>query len=75
MTREEAKNLPFLPGYAFVTSDDLVDKIYDEFERRKCENCNHFIKLENDEDIRCHQFHQNLTRDIIYCGNWEPKDD
>ena len=40
MTREEAWEL------SEVFGTEIIDKIYDDFESRTCENCKHFIDSE-----------------------------
>lgn len=55
MTREEAWEC-WLDKGGDVEVSDLVDKIYDDFESRTCENCKHSIK------------EAKKFSDVLFCG-------
>lgn len=66
----------------FTNNDKIVDRIFDDFESRVCENCNNFIKdrFNNDENT-CIKGCGNIAigYDVVYCSSdfgcdeWESK--
>jgi len=90
MTREEAKKeMLNITGSIYTETDeleDLIDKIYDDFENRICQSCK-FYKVEeidSEDEMRdvmtgCSQFYMetNYAYDFknFGCNRWERKDD
>jgi len=88
MTREEAfsfihKTLQDKTINYFHLKHIIVNKIYDYFESRTCENCKHYqehtyhssIKTEATKTtiIRCQELHINKGKDFG-CNKWEKRD-
>ena len=67
MTREEARLLwdkPFA---------EAIDIIFDEFESRKCGDCEHFVKSSSKENIGYCYLSDGQMSNTDYCNNFEPK--
>jgi len=79
MTREIAKKCL---SDELTNNDKIVDKIYDDFESRICENCIHFIKDKfNNNENTCISGCGDIAIgfDTVYCSSdfgcieWESK--
>ena len=68
MTREEAKEL-----FDKCQSDFIIDKIYDSFENRSCENCNYFTSSPNTNKYDCCEKGISDSSISFCCNKWEKK--
>ena len=70
MTREEAKQLiPHLGSYNGEVLK-VIDKIFDEFESRKCGDCEHFVKSSSKENIGYCYLSDGQMINTDYCNNF-----
>ena len=72
MTREEAKEELWQRGnintLGKVDANEIIDKIYDDFESRICKNCKHY-----ESDWCCDNAF--VVDEIFGCNRFEPKDE
>ena len=78
MTREEAieKSNAQLRHYGNPTNfegQDIINKIYDDFQRSTCENCKWFDRIGSCSNEESALFDQ-LTWDSFGCNKFEPKE-
>ena len=69
MTREKARDAVILA----ITADiklALIDKIYDDFESRVCENCEYYSRIGSCENKESYCFDQ-LVYDDFGCNRFE----
>lgn len=52
----------------------FIDKIYDDFENKKCTNCKHCDQVKEGL-IHCSYFEQYMPLEIGKCDLWEGKDE
>lgn len=57
-------------GYKVETIDDLIDKIYDDFENRTCESCKHNNTCEMQYVLRQGVTNTSFLKDFG-CNKWE----
>jgi hypothetical protein len=77
ITRDEAIQLVTnctINSYDYSNLKYAVDKIYNDFESRDCNNCRHFQKKINEEEIACNYHCGFYPLKYKYCGHWESKD-
>lgn len=81
MTRDEAKDYDYdldVDGYYYKDVDKVIDKIFDDFESRKCENCKYGKPILNNR-ISCENgllsfSYVALTLDKDFgCNKWKSK--
>jgi len=64
-------------GYKVETIDDLIDKIYDDFENRTCENCSYFSLVNGWKNCELFIFEVGIDSDIdeskMSCNEWKEK--
>ena len=77
MTREEAQNeLGNALHHTSYEGIEVINKIYNDFESRTCENCKHRYYEQDGELIKddyCHMNEQPISDDFG-CNRFEPKD-
>ena len=72
MTREEAKEELNNFGYTINEQNSIVDRIYDEFEARTCENCKYYTYCSKENGLtNCSlPYHRCSNNDIDADGTW-----
>ena len=92
MTREEAvewvcntfdEDFPLSDGDKAESIEALVNRVYNRFESRTCENCKHSVAedYKEDEDVySCRNDETNLPIEQVFtkdfsCNKWETKDE
>ena len=81
MTREEAKEFEYsldVDGYYYKDVELIIDKIYDDFESRTCENCTYLYRPDLTNGIyRCENNVVTIEDGEIEldfgCNKWEAK--
>lgn len=76
MIREEAK-LEFFTllesGIIDFKEKNIIDKIYDDFENRSCENCNYFTSSPNTNKYDCCEKGISDCSISFCCNKWDQK--
>jgi len=66
MNRDEAKEL-IVDGYGISGLGEAVDKIYDDFESRICENCEHSEYHYQQDILECHKLYEEMNQRCYKC--------
>lgn len=76
MTREEHYNYNALnyPASVLKWLNQSVDRVFDDFENKKCTNCKHCDQVKEGL-IHCSYFEQYMPIEMGKCDMWEGKDE